>query len=406
MKKIVRQQNYLKALINSQDNKYITKEGLRCIIRAVIETLLDNPENGVVFYRIFDISDLSGMLKRLEFSTIKSYNFSDENLIEKVWANTEFLCLLTHRFVAIFLWDNKTNDSNLVRYYSIINSRLQNEALDIIARNSKFDIKPYLERFRPDRRDNELLNCSFRKILENLDGATKDAVLGFVENQEPQANNVLKPEVRHVVHEIRNQLSICDLYSEIVKKYCQNNNIQDNTILNAMVKISVALNNVSNNLIELKATDSNNSENYNIKNLIDEVTDLVKVYFIDKDIEFIVENEVEKEVLVDKSKFFAVIINIIKNALEAFNLSREKNGKYIKIFVEKNETSLDIKIQNNACKIEKTDEIFKDGFTTKQSGSGYGLFIAKKQIEEQAGKLFLSHSDDDYTEFVISFDLV
>lgn len=48
MKKIVRQQNYLKGLIESQDNKFITKQILRCAIRAVLEPLLDNPEAGVV----------------------------------------------------------------------------------------------------------------------------------------------------------------------------------------------------------------------------------------------------------------------------------------------------------------------------------------------------------------------
>ena len=52
MKKIVRQQNYLKGLIESQDNKFITKQILRCAIRAVLEPLLDNPEAGVVLYRI------------------------------------------------------------------------------------------------------------------------------------------------------------------------------------------------------------------------------------------------------------------------------------------------------------------------------------------------------------------
>ena len=76
---------------------------------------------------------------------------------ERVWADTEFLCVMTHRFVSIFIWDNKTDSKNYVRYYSIWNSKLQDEALDIINRNSIIDIRQFQEKFRPDRRDNILL---------------------------------------------------------------------------------------------------------------------------------------------------------------------------------------------------------------------------------------------------------
>ena len=134
MKKIVRQQNYLRELVNSQENRIITKQALRCAVRAILEPLLDNIESGVVLYRIINNAGLSGLIKRLEFSEIESYDFSDtsDNLREKVWADTEFMCVMTHRFVAILIWDNKTENKNYVRYYSIWNSKLQDEALDII----------------------------------------------------------------------------------------------------------------------------------------------------------------------------------------------------------------------------------------------------------------------------------
>ena len=142
MKKIVRQQNYLKELIESQENRFLSRQALRCLLRAVLEPLLDKPEEAVVLHRINDKAGILGLLKRLEFSEIQAYDYSDEseNLREKVWANTEFLCVLTHRFVAILLWDNNTDSEHVVRYYSIYNSKLQNEALDIINRNSVVDL--------------------------------------------------------------------------------------------------------------------------------------------------------------------------------------------------------------------------------------------------------------------------
>ena len=411
MKKIVRQQNYLKELIDSQENRFLSKQALRCIIRGVLDPLLDAPEEAVVLHRIIDKSGVLGLLKRLEFSEIEGFDFSDEseNLREKVWAGTEFLCVLTHRFVAILIWDNRTESEHTVRYYSIYNSKLQNEALDIINRNSIFDIKQYQESFKPDRRDNILLNSSIRRLVENMDESSKDAVLRYAEIQ------TYKPEKtesnRAIAHEIKNQLSICDLYTEIIRKYCKKNNIEAETIENALNCLNRSVKMASSSLVALKANDNLDLRPHNLKSIIDNAVDLTKVYFECKNIEYSIENDLDKEILVDENRFVAALINLVKNAVEAFgedanNDKNGENGKYIKIKVEEDDNSALIKIRNNAERITQPDMIFEEGFTTKRTGSGMGLSICKKSIEEQAGLLKLAHSGDDYTEFVIKIGLV
>lgn len=406
MKKIVRQQNYLRELINSQENKVITKQTLRCMVRAALEPLLDNPENGVVLHRIINRNGLLGLIKRLDFSDIETYDFSDEseNLREKVWADTEFLCTMTHRYVSIIIWDNKTDNKNYVRYYSIYNSKLQDEALDIINRNSIIDIKKFQETFRPDRRDNILLNSSIRRLTENLDEATKDAVLGFAEFQMKPAGYL--PDVREISHEVKNQLSICDLYSEIIKKYCAKNEIQDETILNATNNITRAIKMANNSLLALKSTQAKQIKPCSIKDIVSVAEDLTKVYFECKNIEYIVDNKLNLKIMADENALVSVLVNLVKNAVEAFNTEEVlENGKYIKIKVEKRGEFVAIRVINNASKIENPDLIFEKGVTTKATGSGLGLSICKKSIEEQMGQIKLDHSNDKDTEFLIKFGI-
>lgn len=406
MKKIVRQQNYLRELINSQENKVITKQTLRCMVRAALEPLLDNPENGVVLHRIINRNGLLGLIKRLDFSDIETYDFSDEseNLREKVWADTEFLCTMTHRYVSIIIWDNKTDNKNYVRYYSIYNSKLQDEALDIINRNSIIDIKKFQETFRPDRRDNILLNSSIRRLTENLDEATKDAVLGFAEFQMKPAGYL--PDVREISHEVKNQLSICDLYSEIIKKYCAKNEIQDETILNATNNITRAIKMANNSLLALKSTQTKQIKPCSIKDIVSVAEDLTKVYFECKNIEYIVDNKLNLKIMADENALVSVLVNLVKNAVEAFNTEDVlENGKYIKIKVEKRGEFVAIRVINNASKIENPDLIFEKGVTTKATGSGLGLSICKKSIEEQMGQIKLDHSNDKDTEFLIKFGI-
>ena len=404
MKKIVRQQNYLKELIEAQNNHFISKQSLKCVLRSLLIPLLDNPEEAVVLYRIYDTAGVLGILKRLEFSNIEAYNFSDEAgfLKEKVWANTEFLCVLTHRFVAIFIWDSKTDNPRTVRYYSIFNSKMQNEALDIIDRNVTVNLKEFQEKFKPDRRDNILLNSSIRAIFENLDEASKDAVLGFAEFQSEKQEEEYSQNIREVAHEIKNQLSICDLYTEIIKKYCLKNNIKEETISNSLKNIDRAVKLASSSLANLKTSEKIQIKPAKLKEVIESVSDLTKIYFEGKNIEYIVENECNIKIPIDENKFSAVLVNIIKNAIEAFENNNVLEGKYIKLSTEEKEDFVVIKVRNNANKIKNPEKIFVTGYSTKSYGNGLGLGICKKSLEEMYGKLELTHTDDNYTEFAIS----
>lgn len=414
MKKIVRQQNYLKELIESQGNQYISKIALKCMIRAAMEPLLDSPEEGVVLHRIINKSGVTGLIKRLEFSPVTAHDFSDEsgNLKEKVWRDTEFLCVMTHRFVSIIIWDNKTENQNYVRYYTVYNSCAQNEALDIIGRNSNINIKEFQDSFRPDRRDNPLLNQSIRRLIENLDDASKDAVLGFAQVQSEKEDAEIDLHTREIAHEIRNQLSICDLYTEIIKKHCAKNKIDDKSISNAVGCIARAVKMAGNSLIELKSSGKSVIKPYKLNELILTAVDLTKVYRECKNVECKVENDIDVKIPVDENRFIAALINLIKNGSEAFDKeeipAENKKGKnalemekYISIKTEESGDFALIKISNNAGKIQEPMNIFKEGYSTKQTGSGLGLAICKKTIEEMYGKLDLEHNGDDYVEFVI-----
>ena len=415
MRKIVRQQNYLKELIEAQGNRFLTKQALKCLVRSVLEPLLDNPETGVVLYRIENIEGFQGLLKRLEFSEIDSVNYSDKsgNLIENVWANTEFICVMTHRFVAILIWDFNTGDKNTVRYYSLYNSKLQNEPLDIIHRNSKVDLTQFKEKFTPDRRDNVLLNASLRKLLENLEESADDAVLNYAEQSAGTLVNsdYMQKKSRVIAHEIKNQLSICDLYSEIIRKYVEREPVEKENIKNALGMINKSLLMANNSLLSLKTKENSELKPVELAEVIENAVNLSEVYAQGKNIEIQVENNEKVKILADSEKLTAVIINLIKNASEAFQQNEmqentSKNGKYIKITAEKEDDFAVIMISNNAPGIKEPEKIFNEGFTTKTGGSGLGVWICKKSIQEQLGQIELSRSSEDYTEFTIRLGLV
>lgn len=204
--------------------------------------------------------------------------------------------------------------------------------------------------------------------------------------------------IRYISHEIKNQLSICDLYAKIIEKYCEKNNINDEIIKKALICIQNSVLMAGNSLAELKSLNTKKLEKYNAEDIIKEAYMLSKVYGIQKDISIKYCSTLkEQKIYVDKNQYQAVIINLVKNACEAFE--NEKN-KEIEIITNHENNKVKVIVKNNAKPIEKIN-LFKEGETTKETGSGLGLYISHKNIKEMQGELKLVKSDKFSTEFAV-----
>lgn len=107
-------------------------------------------------------------------------------------------------------------------------------------------------------------------------------------------------------------------------------------------------------------------------------------------------------VLADKDKLIQVLINIVKNGLEAME---EEGLITIQLLSDKNHAY--IEIQDTGCGIPENElkEIFDPFFTTKVSGTGLGLAICKKIIQDFGGTIAVRSVVDKGTIFKIELPL-
>jgi len=103
----------------------------------------------------------------------------------------------------------------------------------------------------------------------------------------------------------------------------------------------------------------------------------------------------------DEKLLKQVLINLIKNAQEAFDPAED--GKEIVITSGRQKHNLVISIKDNGCGIPAEDlpKIWDIYFTTKESGSGIGLAVCKKIIEGHGGHISVLSADKKGTEFRI-----
>ena len=413
MVKYIKGKNRLKDLIYIQENKPCSEKSIKGVIRSMVEPLFENAEEiGVVLYRFNDNSEFAGMLKRLEYTSVDVYDFSDgsELLKDNIWDSTEFFYVLTGRYGASFIFDYETEDvENFAGYYLLYNSVTLRDSFEIIEQNCTKDISEYKEQYKPDRRDNLLMNSSIRKVVDLMNETTQEAMLVDMEKDALSKSDDLVKRLefinsksRYVVHEIRNQLSICELYANIIEKHCE---LKDNVdCSNAIDCIKTAVKIASSALMDLKSLDNKDLQVYNVKEMVEKAVLLSKVYAKEKNIEFKTDfDDKNSSIFADEAKFLAALVNLMKNAVEAIEDSGE-----ITVKTSIKDDFISIVVANNGAKIpeDAQQKIFKDGFTTKSTGNGIGLFVCQQSLEEQFARLELLKSDDSSTEFEILVSMV
>lgn len=213
----------------------------------------------------------------------------------------------------------------------------------------------------------------------------------------------LSQQIRCVSHEIRNHLSICDMYSQIIRKNLEKEGVENNSINNAIDCIQKSVQIISSNLLELKSLDSTATQIIDFKKSLNNAIELAKAYIIDKNIitESFIKNSAN--IKIDENKFLACIVNIIKNGIEAIEIK----GK-IEILAEIKNNYAIIKISNDGKPIpkDKQDTIFNSGYTTKKTGCGLGLAICKKYFDSIGAEIKLTKSTKNQTQFEIRIPTV
>jgi len=92
----------------------------------------------------------------------------------------------------------------------------------------------------------------------------------------------------------------------------------------------------------------------------------------------------------DHTKLMQVILNIMKNSLEAIDM--DKSEKCISITMKATAEYIDLKIADTGQGFDKetSSRFFERGFTTKKSGTGLGLYNCRSIVESHTGSFEIS----------------
>ncbi|GAX88164.1 conserved hypothetical protein [Lebetimonas natsushimae] len=178
-----------------------------------------------------------------------------------------------------------------------------------------------------------------------------------------------------VAHQWRQPLNALALNLQVLPDIKDNEKFEN--LINKNLKIIEFMSKTIDNFINFfKSTE--NIVNFSVKSAIFETIELIDAQLKSKGIKIIIKGE-DFYIKGNKNQFRQVVLNLINNSKDAFLNQDEKEIKIIlkskikKIYILDNAGGIDNKI---------LERIFEPYFTTKDSGSGLGLYISKIILEK------------------------
>ena len=405
-------------LFEEYPNMYV-KQTVASLFKTLLETVMDVRNESVIILKTTTLDNIDGILTRLSYSNAKIFSFENnakynnfsilddrKNVFEE-----DFLLIFSERFSVVLAWA-PTDTKGFLSACTSLNSSIINNIFEVMKLKADYkEVSNCVNKFNLDRRGNIMFDTILNKLLLKVEDYQRDLICA---NSEINDYNILEEkDVRNILrnysHELRNPVGMLGVYGKILSSHVDKikNQKEDKDSLEAMERASGvivnAIENIENTLSEMSnyAQDFKlNIKEENINELVENTVDFALPSFKQKGVGLSLEiNNENIFASIDKHKIYQVLLNLLKNALEATNA-----GKNVYVVLDKidDEAIIKIKDEGHGIPQEVLPKIYRAYFSTKEEGSGIGLTISKKIIEKHEGELTLISNSQDGCEFQIN----
>ncbi len=209
-----------------------------------------------------------------------------------------------------------------------------------------------------------------------------------------------------IAHEINQPLTAIDSYAQAAQRRIKDKNLDLNKIQELLEKISKASARTSDVISHMRAMvkrQSNQHKRFNINILIE---DAVKLAEADTQAEkFKLKQDLAgpfSDVIVDPIQIQQVILNLIRNAMDAAAQETEENKQVIiksALLAGENRIQVSVIDFGSGINDEAAEQLFNPFFTTKPSGMGMGLAICQSIIQLHGGHLWFTPNEKKGSTF-------
>ncbi len=209
-----------------------------------------------------------------------------------------------------------------------------------------------------------------------------------------------------IAHEINQPLTAIDSYAQASQRRLKEETIDFEKLrelLDKISKASIRAGDVITRMRSMVKRESQQKGHININILIEEAVKMAETDTLAANIKIKQELlDTLPEVIADAVQIQQVILNLVRNAMDA---TTSMNEKYKQIIVSSTflakDNRIQVSIKDYGCGIdnEAATQLFNPFYTTKKSGMGMGLAICQSIIQLHGGRLWFTNNKDKGTIF-------
>ena len=207
--------------------------------------------------------------------------------------------------------------------------------------------------------------------------------------------NALGEMAAGIAHEINQPLTAISLFSQTARNFCEIGKFERlPELFDKISQQSLRAGSVLERVQMMTRQGDRSKEVLDSTILIDEVKKLAESEARLRDINIrVLPCHQQTNVFVDRVQIQQVILNLLRNGMEAMQSIACRNGALIKLQIKINaDNYIKILVVDTGCGIPKSmiDNLFTPFSTTKKNGTGIGLSISKSIVEEHGGHIHFS----------------
>lgn len=201
--------------------------------------------------------------------------------------------------------------------------------------------------------------------------------------KESKKDKLLFESLSKLTHELKNPISVCKGYLEIIDKNGYQKAPKYLPIISSEIERSLSVINDFSSLGKLKEL---NKEEVDLQVLLEEIITILNPLFKKYNANIYLNVKQDIYLSLDYLRMKQVFVNILKNALEA---RKEEKPLNVLIEVKKSLKAIKITIKDNGIGMDKNtlDKITEIFYTTKANGNGLGVVLSKEIVEMHHGTI-------------------
>ena len=208
--------------------------------------------------------------------------------------------------------------------------------------------------------------------------------------------------IGNIAHQWRQPLNALGLVLQNIKKAYERDRLDEAYLEKAVNKGKMLTTKMSSTIDDFRnlVKSEKLKEHFLLKDVIDEVISMVEASLKNHNVELEL-NCKNIEIYSYPNELFQVIVNLVNNSKDAF-IDNNKSG-FIKIDCEEKDDLVFINVSDNAGGIpfENPNKVFEPYFTTKDKGTGIGLYMSKMIIEKDMKGILSVENVEDGAKFSI-----